>query len=88
MPKQIQKEQAKAKEEDQDLGTRFAAHWTADENANRPLAIPDIEAARAERRKNYAAIAKEYAPLCFSNAIPDFLTFEHPPSYPLFDIQS
>ena len=62
MPKQNQKGQAKTKEEDGDLGTRFAAHWTAAENANKPLPITEIEAARAERRKNYATIAKEYVP--------------------------
>ncbi|KAI4266432.1 MAG: hypothetical protein L6R38_008746, partial [Xanthoria sp. 2 TBL-2021] len=57
MPNQTQKKTAKAKEGD-DLGTRFAAHWTDAENENRPLAIEDIEVARAERRKNYATIAK------------------------------
>ncbi|KAI4224887.1 MAG: hypothetical protein L6R36_004339 [Xanthoria steineri] len=67
MPKQNRKGQAKAKEEGGDLGTRFAAHWTAAENANKPLPITEIEAARAERRKNYATIAKDYYNLATDN---------------------
>lgn len=50
MPKEKEKE---------DPGIKFASHWTAEENANKPLSIPAIEAARANRRKNYAAIARE-----------------------------
>ena len=44
----------------EDPGTKFASHWTPSENLNIPLPIPELEAARAERRKNYLTIAKEF----------------------------
>ncbi|KAL8647281.1 MAG: hypothetical protein Q9226_006495 [Calogaya cf. arnoldii] len=66
MPKETQQKTAEAKR-GEDLGTRFAAHWTTAENENRSLAIEDIEIARAERRKNYATIAKDYYNLATDN---------------------
>lgn len=85
----MQTREATAKGED--LGTKFAAHWTAAENANRPLAIADIEAARAVRRKNYATIAKEYVFICFSvssDTLPLTFTLKTPSSLHPFGIHS
>ena len=52
--------------EKEDLGAKFASHWTASENANKPVPLTEIEAARAARRKEYASIAKEYSSLSLS----------------------
>ncbi|KAL8885022.1 MAG: hypothetical protein Q9192_006718, partial [Flavoplaca navasiana] len=71
MPKQVPKDraqaQAKAKTEKEDLGTKYAAHWTPAENASRSQAIADVEVTRKERRKNYATVAEDYYNLTTDN---------------------
>lgn len=86
MPKETQQKTAEARK-GEDLGTRFAAHWTAAENKNRLLVIKDIEVARAERRKNYATITKEYIVIriCISQRLP--LLRGRPSIYPPFSIR-
>ena len=77
MPKQVPKDkaqaQAKAKIEKEDLGTKYAAHWTPAENASRSQAIVDVEVARKERRKNYATVAEECA--LYPPSIPPTLSY-------------
>ncbi|KAL8808871.1 MAG: hypothetical protein Q9200_003935 [Gallowayella weberi] len=66
MSKSSLKDKAPAKDPE-DLATRFTAHWTAAENANKPVAIAEIEVAREKRRKDYASIAKDYYDLVTDN---------------------
>lgn len=76
--------EAKREEEEEDLGRKFASHWTAAENANQPLSIPVIEAARAGRRKHYATIAKECAPLSLPSPFPSL----PPPQSPVSSVHN
>ena len=47
------------KEKKADLGAQFASYYTPEENVDKPLPPSIIEAVRDERRKDYAAIARE-----------------------------
>ncbi|KAI4275926.1 MAG: hypothetical protein LQ337_002841 [Flavoplaca oasis] len=55
------KAKAKAKTEKEDLGTKYAAHWTPAEHASKSQTFADVEVARKERRENYATVAEERA---------------------------
>ncbi|KAL8670821.1 MAG: hypothetical protein Q9168_004657 [Polycauliona sp. 1 TL-2023] len=60
MPNQQRKESAQSSDRWEDLGAIYAAHWIDADNANETPTIADIEAGRAKRRANYAAVATDF----------------------------
>lgn len=54
-----------------DLGAKFASYYTPEENVDKPLPPSAIEAIREERRKEYAAIARECVTIYSSFVNPD-----------------